>query len=134
MNAWKIAAIALVVGASVLISVSAQAQPQPYSGESDYQDYCSSCHGSRAKGNGAIAKSLLRRPSDLTMLTRRNHGRFPEEKVFKALDGRRTFVHSDSDMPAWAEVFATAIESSGADHAAARIDALVTYLQTLQVK
>ena len=68
------------------------------------------------------------------MLTRRNNGRFPEEKVSKAVDGRRTFVRSDSDMPAWAEVFATAAESSGAENAAARIDALIKYLQTLQVK
>lgn len=134
MTARKIAAIALVVAASVLISVSAQAQMQPYSGQSDYQDYCSSCHGSTAKGDGAIAKSLLRRPSDLTMLTRRNNGRFPEERVFKAVDGRRSFVHGDSDMPAWAAVFATAAESSGAENAAARIDALVKYLKTLQVK
>jgi mono/diheme cytochrome c family protein len=134
MNAWTIVAVALVFGAGAPMDVRAQAQTQPYSGESDYQDYCSSCHGSEAKGNGAIAKSLLRRPSDLTALTRRNNGRFPQEKVFKAVDGRRRFVHSDSDMPAWAEVFATATESAGAVHAAARIDALVQYLQSLQVK
>jgi mono/diheme cytochrome c family protein len=122
------------VAASALFGVSAQAQTSPYSAESDYRDYCSSCHGSRAKGDGAIAKSLLRRPSDLTTLRRRNNGRFPAEKVFKAVDGRRTFVHSDSDMPAWAEVFSTAAESRGAENAVARIDALVSYLQTLQVK
>jgi mono/diheme cytochrome c family protein len=134
MNVRTIAAAALIVGASALTGVAPQAQTQRYSGERDYQDYCSSCHGGEAKGDGAIAKSLLRRPSDLTTLTRRNHGRFPGQKVFKAVDGRRSFVHSDSDMPAWAEVFANATESSGADNAAARIDALVRYLQTLQVK
>ena len=134
MNARQIAAAALVVWAGALITVSPQAQTPSYSGKSDYQDYCSSCHGGAAKGDGAIAKSLLRRPSDLTALTRRNHGRFPEKKVFEAVDGRRSFVHSDSDMPAWAEVFATSTESRGGENAAARIDALVQYLETLQVK
>jgi mono/diheme cytochrome c family protein len=133
MNDWNSAAAALVVAASALISVAAPAQA-PYSGESDYQDYCASCHGAGAKGDGAIAKSLLRRPSNLTALTRRNKGRFPAERVFDAVDGRRSLVHSDSDMPAWAAVFANATESTGAEHAAARIDALVHYLQTLQVK
>ncbi|MCU1385542.1 MAG: hypothetical protein JWL71_4239 [Acidobacteria bacterium] len=134
MNARKIAAAALVLVASTLNSVSAQAQTPLYSAESDYQEYCASCHGSKAKGDGAIAKSLLRRPSDLTTLRRRNHGRFPGERVFDAVDGRRSFVHGDSDMPAWAEVFANAAESRGKEKAVARIDALVRYLQTLQVK
>lgn len=134
MNARKIAAAALVVGAGALVTLGAQAPPQPYSGENDYQAYCSSCHGTGAKGDGAIAKSLKRRPSDLTALTRRNHGLFPDEMVFKAVDGRRSSVHSDSDMPAWAEVFAKSTESAGAENAAARIDVLVKYLQTLQAK
>jgi mono/diheme cytochrome c family protein len=133
MNDWSAAAAALVLAASALISVGAPAQT-PYSAESDYQDYCASCHGAGAKGDGAIAKSLLRRPSNLTVLTRRNKGRFPEERVFDAVDGRRTLVHSDSDMPAWAAVFANAPESSGVENATARIDALVHYLQSLQVK
>ena len=134
MNARRIAAAALVVGASALVNLGAQVQAQPYSGESDYQVYCSSCHGTEAKGDGVIAKSLKRRPADLTQLTRRNNGLFPEENVFKTVDGRRSSAHSDSDMPAWAEVFAKATESAGAENAAARIDVLVKYLQTLQVK
>jgi len=60
---------------------------------------------------------------------------FPEEKVFKTVDGRRPgSAHSDSDMPEWGDVFAKAAESAGAEQAAARIDALVKYLQTLQAK
>ena len=134
MTAGKIAAAALVIGASALVNLGAQAQAQSYSGASDYQAYCSSCHGTGAEGDGVIAKSLKRRPADLTELARRNNGLFPEEKVFNTVDGRRSSAHSDSDMPAWAEVFAKATESAGADKAAARIDVLVQYLQTLQVK
>lgn len=134
MTAWSVAAIVLVIAAGASTRVSAQTQMPTYSGETDYQEYCSSCHGDGAKGDGAFATSLLRRPSDLTTLARRNRGRFPKEKVFKAVDGRRRFVHPDSDMPAWAGMFAADVESSGAEKAAARINALVKYLQTLQVK
>ena len=134
MNGPQIVATALVVGATAMVTLAAQVRTQPYSGESDYQVYCSSCHGTDAKGDGTIAKSLKRRPSDLTQLTRRNGGLFPDEKVFNTVDGRRSTAHSDSDMPAWAEVFAKASESAGTESAAARIDVLVKYLQTLQVK
>ena len=59
---------------------------------------------------------------------------FPEDKVYKTVDGRQGGAHSDSDMPAWADIFAKASDSTGAENAAARIDVLVKYLQTLQEK
>ena len=49
-------------------------------------------------------------------------------------DGRKATAHGGPDMPAWGDVFAKATESAGAENAAARIDVLVEYLQTLQVK
>ena len=68
-------------------------------------------------------------------LTKHNTGVFPEEKVFKTVDGRMPGnAHTDADMPAWGDVFAKSIESAGAENAAVRIKVLVTYLQTLQAK
>jgi mono/diheme cytochrome c family protein len=126
---------ATIVLASALALVDAPVQAQTYSGGGDYQVYCASCHGSEARGDGVIAKSLKKRPADLTRLSRRNNGLFPEQRVFATIDGRQPdSAHSASDMPAWADVFAKSSGSAGADNAAARIDALVKYLQTLQEK
>ena len=88
MRAMHVSAAAAIVVACAWASLSAQAQSQPYSGNGDYQAYCSSCHGPEAKGDGVIAKSLKKRPSDLTQLSIRNNGTFPEQKVFAAIDGR----------------------------------------------
>ena len=134
MKTWGF--LTAVVGATAvsLVVVGAQVQLQPYSGSADYQAYCSACHGPEARGDGSIAKSLKKRPADLTQMTKRNSGVFPDEKVFKTVDGRGGSAHSDSDMPSWGEVFAKSSESAGAEKSAARIDALVKYLQTLQVK
>ena len=108
---------------------------QSYSGNADYQVFCSSCHGSTAKGDGVIAKSLPKHPADLTQLKARNKGVFPEEKVSKTIDGREPLsAHGNSDMPAWGDVFAKSSESQGAEAAKARIAALVDYLQSLQEK
>jgi mono/diheme cytochrome c family protein len=134
MKIRRLAAVAILAGTIAGVNVLAQVQTQPYSGHADYQAYCSSCHGTEARGDGMIAKSLKQRPSDLTRLAGRNNGVFPEKKVFEAIDGRKIGAHGNPDMPAWADVFAKATESAGAENAAARIDVLVQYLQTLQVK
>jgi mono/diheme cytochrome c family protein len=127
-------AIAIAAATAALVNLGAQAQTEPYSGSADYQAYCSACHGAEAKGDGSIAMSLKKRPSDLTQLAKRNKGVFPEEKVFKTIDGRQGSAHGDSDMPVWSEAFAKSSESPGAENATTRINVLVQYLQTLQVK
>ena len=133
MKAWGALTAAIIVGASALVTVRAQGS-QPYSGSSDYQVYCSSCHGAEARGDGTIAKSLKKRPADLTQLSKRNNGVFPEEKVFKTIDGRKGGAHGDTDMPVWGEVFAKASESASPENTALRIDTLVKYIETLQAK
>jgi mono/diheme cytochrome c family protein len=111
------------------------ASGQSFSGSADYQVFCSSCHGATAKGDGVIAKSLSKRPADLTQLTVRNKGQFPDEKVSKIIDGREPMsAHGKSDMPSWGDVFAKSQESQGAEAVKARIDTLVAYLQSLQEK
>jgi mono/diheme cytochrome c family protein len=120
-----------LVGAAV---VTAGAQSEPYSGAADYQVYCSSCHGTGGKGDGSIAKMLKKRPTDLTQLAKQNKDAFPDEKIFKTIDGRGSSAHADSDMPSWGEVFAKSTESPGTEKSALRIRTLVRYLETLQVK
>ena len=137
MKVWRLGTVAgMIVGAG-LISVHTQGQPQSqrYSGSGDYQVYCSSCHGTGARGDGVIAKSLKKQPADLTQLSKHNEGVFPEKQVFTTIDARElSGPHSESVMPAWREVFAKSSESLGQEKAVARINALVAYLQTLQVK
>ena len=133
MKAWGLLTAAIIVGASALVTVSAQGS-QRYSGNGDYQAYCASCHGTEARGDGMIAKSLKKRPADLTQLSKRNNGVYPDEKVFKTIDGRKGSAHSDSDMPAWGDVFAKASESASPENTALRIDTLVKYIETLQAK
>lgn len=106
-----------------------------FSGPADFQTYCASCHGTAAKGDGVIAPSLPKKPPDLTQLAKRNHDVFPAEKAFKLIDGRSPgATHPGKDMPVWGDVFAKSSESSGAEATAARIEALVRYLEMIQEK
>ena len=134
LNAWKLVTAAIVVVSAAPLT-GARDQPQPYSGSGDYLAYCASCHGPEARGDGVIAKSLKKRPADLTQLAKRNNGVFPEERVVTTIDGREpNTAHGGSDMPAWGVVLAGARDSAGAENAAVRIGVLVKYLETLQAK
>ena len=133
MRAWALPAAAIAV-AFAAATVTAQTPAARYSGTGDYRVYCSSCHSEEGRGDGMIAKSLKKRPADLTQLTLHNGGVFPNDKVFKTIDGRKGGGHSDSDMPAWGDVFTKASESAGEENTALRIETLVRYLETLQAK
>ena len=134
MKAWVLFAATIVV-VWTSVTMGARAQSSSYSGRMDYESYCSSCHGNNALGDGPFAKSLKKRPADLTQLAKANNGAFPDVKVFRTIDGSQPVSgHTDSAMPAWGEVFAKSRESEGKENAAARIRALVEYLRTLQAK
>ncbi len=105
-----------------------------YEGSDDYLAFCSSCHGSTAKGDGPLAAALRRRPADLTQLAKKNDGVFPAEKVFTTIDAGGRAHGLSAEMPEWASVFAKSRGSESPAEVRARIEQLVLYIRTLQAK
>ena len=103
------------------------------SGRDIFRYYCATCHGRDARGSGPAASALKTRPANLTKLAANNHGVFPIERV-KAFvtDGRPDSpAHGTSDMPVWGPIF----QSLGpSDMAQARIDNVVAYIGSIQMK
>lgn len=98
-----------------------------------YQRYCASCHGAEARGNGVIAGELRLPPADLTRLAKRNGGRFPFDRVARAIDGRqKTGAHGAPDMPLWGEVFPKT-EGTEAPSVQSAIGRITHYLWSVQV-
>jgi mono/diheme cytochrome c family protein len=124
-------AFTLIWGAPAFVAAQAWSSS---AGASDYQTFCASCHGAAGKGDGVIATSLSRRPSDLTQLANKNDGVYPAAKVFETIDTGAKVHGGSADMPEWSTVFAKSSESEGPDLVKARIDALVRYLGTIQDK
>jgi mono/diheme cytochrome c family protein len=86
--------------------VAACSSPASPSGDILYRRYCASCHGMTGKGDGPVAASLRRPPSDLTTLTQRRGGRFDEGYVIAVVDGQQHVAeHGPRDMPVWGAVF-----------------------------
>src|ERR1039457_1068631 len=80
-------------------------QTSASSGKEMYRAYCAACHGTDGKGDGPASAALKSLPSDLTVLARRNAGKFPELRVFGAINGDlRVAAHGSKDMPTWGAV------------------------------
>lgn len=104
------------------------------SGKEMYRAYCAACHGADGKGDGPASEALKSRPLDLTDLARRNAGKFPELRVFGAINGDlHVTAHGSKDMPTWGVVFG---QMDGADVARVklRIRNLTKYIESLQAK
>jgi mono/diheme cytochrome c family protein len=125
-----------VVGAHQRPGSADREQPrQDYnSGDYLYRVFCASCHGVGGAGDGVVADTMRVRPSDLTLVARRNGGMFPRDRVYAAIDGRQKVAgHGLADMPVWGDVFK---RTEGQNEALVkkRIDALVAYLESIQAK
>lgn len=111
------------------------------SAETDFRMSCSSCHGEDGRGGGTKVFGLSVEPPDLTLLSRRNSGVFPRERLRSIIDGREDIkVHGDREMPVWGQLFKLDAEEGlgGAegDETAVerRIEALIDFIESLQLE
>ncbi len=71
-----------------------------------YRLYCATCHGVDGRGEGPAAEAMKRRPSDLTTISKRNGGKFPDFRVTNIIDGYEVnAAHGSRDMPIWGDFF-----------------------------
>lgn len=108
---------------------------QRVTGGEVFRTYCATCHGSSGRGDGPLASSMRRKPADLTEISKRNGGEYPSEIVFRTIDGKTPVRgHGGPDMPVWGDAFARSRDGGDAATVKERIDSLVEFIRTLQVK
>jgi mono/diheme cytochrome c family protein len=118
----------------VALMASAAAHAAEPDGASLYANHCSSCHGRWAEGDGPMVPIMTIAPPSLRTLRARNADIYPADAIAAYIDGRRLVVsHGDRQMPVWGDVFQSA---TGGDEAlvAARIKAIVAFIETLQYR
>lgn len=117
--------------AKVTIPVS---KVTPTSGKQMYVNYCAPCHGVDGRGHGPTASALKTPPSDLTVLSRNNHGKFPDTHVVSVLqNGIEIPSHGSASMPVWGPILGKMNQSASQDRML-RISNLSRFLETIQVK
>lgn len=108
------------------------------SGKQDYDAYCAGCHGPGGKGNGpsTLTIPMSPPPSDLTLLSKRNNGKFPFDEVVDTIDGRKAIPsHERIQMP----FLGVTLQKPGQEFTApseasvkSRIRAMASYVESLQ--
>jgi mono/diheme cytochrome c family protein len=141
MRPIRISALVAMLAAIDVAHVYAESSSSEF-GEKEYLRSCASCHGRTGKGDGPIAESLKRRPTDLTRLSEGNKGVFPFARIYEVVDGRfNVMVHGPRDMPIWGELYTREMTSRAPRDtpkefidalARARILTLVEYIFALQ--
>jgi mono/diheme cytochrome c family protein len=102
------------------------------SGTMMYKQYCATCHGADAKGNGPLGSLLKVPPPDLTRLAQRHGGKFPYDYVSSILEfGPGPSAHGSSDMPTWGPIFRY-FDKHNERAVQQRIKNLCNYLASLQ--
>ena len=134
----KMIAIAASVFSLMLVMASDfAAQNAPAGRQSSYVEkgrklfnqYCATCHGITAKGEGPVAEALKVGPPDLTALQQAGE-KFPFFRVQTKIDGEKEVTaHGPSKMPVWGTVFR---RTSGELQRHADVYALVKYIESLQ--
>ena len=101
--------IGIALATSGLLLVATVASAQKGSGVAArnegpmlFKQYCATCHGLGAKGDGPTAPSLKKAPTDLTMIQEKGKP-FPGERVVHLIagEGEMTTAHGNREMPVW---------------------------------
>ena len=104
-----------------------------FSGRTLFENYCATCHGATAVGNGPLSAQLRKPPANLTLLAQKNGGSFSLEMVARISDGRKPLAgHGGGDMPVWGDAFDRS--SDGTSTTRSKIAALAAFLESIQKK
>ena len=85
--------------------------------------------------DGPLAESMRVRPPDLTLIAKKNDGKFPRDRVVRMVDGRNPVKgHGGPDMPVWGDAFKNVGAHPGEAAVQAKIKSVVDFLETIQAR
>lgn len=100
-------------GSSQTVELSAESPSNTQAGKTLYENFCLSCHGPAAKGDGPAASTLQPKPADLTALLQLEDDAYFVSRISEGKNG--------TAMVAWKNVLSEA-----------QIWQIVAYLRTLK--
>jgi mono/diheme cytochrome c family protein len=105
------------------------------SGPQLWKDYCAACHGAAGAGDGPAAYILESPPADLSLMAKRNNGKFPADHFVSVLRfGSGGPIHGTSDMPFWGPLFRSLDSPPQENKVQLRIRNLSKFVESLQQK
>jgi mono/diheme cytochrome c family protein len=136
---WPILILCLILLPAILLS--AQKQDKTTSSARDtvegakiFQYHCAMCHGTDGRGHGPDAVVLKHPVPDVTLISQRNGGKFPYQRVKKIIEGQENgwLAQGDREMPIWGPIFHRV--ESDQDWGEVRLDAITRHMESIQQK
>ncbi len=136
----------LIIAALLLFSVVCTAQSQkasaapdregqaPILGSRIFQYRCAACHGADGRGHGPESAALKRAVPNLTLISQRNGGKFPYQRVKEVIEGKRQspLAYGYRQMPIYGPIFHQ-IEADQ-DWGEVRLEAITKQVESIQQK
>jgi mono/diheme cytochrome c family protein len=98
-----------------------------------FRVHCATCHGTNGQGGGPVAAALKTKVPDLTTISKRNGGVFPDKRVRAVIAGDEgVAAHGSRDMPIWGPIFHQ-IERDR-DFGNIRMESITKYVESIQRK
>jgi mono/diheme cytochrome c family protein len=145
----KSKSVHILIAAAVMVGINGMAvaagKERIDTGKQEYESKCAICHGQSGKGDGGMIDVLNRTPTDLTVLSKKNGGVFPVDRIYSVIDGREAVKgHGSREMPVWGSSYSMEGARAGEMYfdapytmdmyTRARILSLIDYLNRIQVK
>ncbi|MDJ0638652.1 MAG: c-type cytochrome [Paracoccaceae bacterium] len=131
----------MITAIGLALTVPAVASAQDVTiGAALFNQYCSTCHGADARGEGPLTEIMLEKPSDLRKLAAENPaepGVFPMLRVIHVIDGRTGLRAHGGSMPTYGQLFMAETEDEMEEMGAiletrGRVLSLARYLEDIQ--
>ena len=113
-------------------------------GQREYESNCAVCHGMTGVGNGPYAGIINTKVPDITLMQKNNNGVFPYDRVYEAIDGRKSIAaHGSRDMPIWGNEYNDKAVDYYSDYirdynaegfVRGRVLSLINHIYSIQVK
>lgn len=115
-------------------SEAARPERAPIEGARIFQNHCAACHGPDGRGHGPASVALKSPVPDLTLISRRNGGKFPALVVKELIEGKQLApsAHGNREMPVWGPIFHEV--DADQDWGEVRLDAITRQLEFMQRK
>lgn len=129
-----------LLGASMIMACTPEEEmPGPQDGKALFMKNCAVCHGENAKGEGPMARSMVKAPKDLTLISVRHGDKFPKAKIMSIIDGYAKAELTAPGMPEFGDLLkGDNVPFDSGDGVQVptprKLVALLEYIETLQVK
>jgi len=128
--------LSAAIGVAALVGCTQVSMPEPDEGAAFFAANCTSCHGFSGQGDGPLAGGLTRRPTDITLLARKNGDIFPTAEALAYIYGDPEQAHLARVMPQFGGAMAddlVPVEVDGIMTPTPRVlAALLVYMESIQ--